>query len=203
MEQSSEKEANFERKERIFLRPCLIVLSGIPLTGKTVLAEKLVSISNLEMIDVDVVRNKVDESRKKDGKIRMLEPEEEKQIMIKSYTKMCQRAERTINGGIPAIITGTFSRIEFKQPLEQLVGALKKKGIPIKVLLTTAPDEEILKRIEKRKENGSFSNIDSLEKYHWAKGIFSKIEFAPVEEVDTSKPVYFEQTLKNLEDFKR
>lgn len=191
-----------KKKERIFLRPCLIVLSGISLTGKTALAEKLVNLSNLKIVDVDVIRNEIDESRKEDQQIKMLEPEQEKAVMIKSYTEMCQQAERIITKGIPVIITGTFSRAEFKQPLEQLVSALKKKDIPLKVFLLTASDEEILKRIEKRREGGSFSNIDSLEKYHWAKGIFSKIEFAPITEIDTTKPNYIKQILRALEDSK-
>ena len=189
-----------EKKDKLFLRPSVVVLSGVPLSGKTHLAERLVGSSNLQMIDVDTIRNEIDKTRKKDGQVRLLEPEKEREVMVNSYTEMCKRAEQMVNSGVPILMTGTFSRIEFKQPLEQLVDNLKKYNIPFKIFLLTVPDEEIVKRIDQRKDSGSLSNIDSLERYQWAKGFFKKIDFAPVIEVDTSKPGSDEEVLKSLKD---
>lgn len=90
-----------EERERIILKPCLIILSGVPLTGKTVLAEKLVDSSNLETIDVDAVRNEIDELRKIDESVRMLELSQEKETMVKSYTEMCKRAKKLSTRVIP------------------------------------------------------------------------------------------------------
>lgn len=60
-----ENKMNYKKDNgKLFLRPCVVVLSGIPLSGKTVLAEKLVERSNFKMIDVDIIRNEIDESRK-------------------------------------------------------------------------------------------------------------------------------------------
>jgi len=189
-----------EKKDKLFLRPSVTVLSGVPLSGKTRLAEKLVGSSNLNMVDVDIIRNEIDETRKKDGQIKLLEPDKEREVMVNSYAEMCKRAEDMANSGMPALITGTFSRAEFKQPLEQLVNNLKEHDIPFKIFLLTAPDEEIEKRIKKRQEEGGLSNINSLEKYLWAKGFFKKIEFAPVSEIDTSKPDHFDCVFENLKD---
>lgn len=146
MKQNIKNKADFKEKEKIFLRPCLVVLSGVPLTGKTVLAEKLAILSNLKIVDVDAVRSEIDETRK-NGKATMLEPEKEKDIMVKSYAKMCRQAEEIINQGSPALVAGTFSRSEFKRPLEKLADILRKKNVPLKVFLLTISDKEALKRI--------------------------------------------------------
>jgi len=195
-----EKIVNPEKKDKLILRPSVTVFSGVPLSGKTHLAEKLVALSNLQTIDVDTVRNEIDETRKKDGLIRLLEPDKEREVVTNSYVEMCKRAEEMVNSGTPVLVTGTFSRAEFKQPLEQLVNNLKEQNIPFKIFLLTAPDEEVEKRIKKRQEEGSLSNIDSLEKYLWAKGFFKKVEFAPVIEIDTSKQDCDEQIFEHLKD---
>lgn len=114
-----------------------------------------------------------------------------------------QTGKKIIDEGNPVLITGTFSRKEFKQPLEELADSLEGSGIPIKAFLLTASYEDISARIEERKKGGSLSNIDSLEKYSWAKGIFEKINFVPLVEVDTSRPDYVDEVVKSLEDFKK
>ena len=66
----------------------------------------------------------------------------------------------------------------------------------------TASDEEISRRIQKRQRKGNLSNIDSLEKYQWAKGIFNRIEFVPVTEintVDSDHSNYVFEIMKDLE----
>ncbi|MBI5079294.1 hypothetical protein HZB06_01285, partial [Candidatus Wolfebacteria bacterium] len=110
---------------KIVLRPCVIVLSGMPLSGKTHLAKKLDDSFNFQILDVDVIRNRIDESRR-NGQTRMLEPEKEKAVMIKSYEEMCKQAENLVGTGAAVLMTGTFSRAEFKLPLEQLAGRLKE-----------------------------------------------------------------------------
>lgn len=183
---------------KIVLRPCVIVLSGMPLSGKTHLAKKLDDSFNFQILDVDVIRNRIDESRR-NGQTRMLEPEKEKAVMIKSYEEMCKQAENLVGTGAAVLMTGTFSRAEFKLPLEQLAGRLKERKISLRVFLLTVSDKEALRRIEKRKKEGSFSNIDTLEKYQWAKSIFSKIEFASVSEIDTSGSDYTNRVIENIE----
>lgn len=186
--------------KKLLLRPCVIIFSGVPLSGKTYLAKTLESFSNLQTIDVDEVRNEIDETRKKDGQIKLLEPEKEREVMVSSYAEMCKRAENIVSSGIPVLVIGTFSRSEFKQPLEQLADNLKERNIPFKIFLLTAPDEEVIKRIDRRKTNGSFSNIDSLDKYQWAKEFFKPIEFVPVKEIDTSKSDSIDRVFENLKD---
>lgn len=185
-------------EDKIILKPCLIVLSGVPLSGKSFLAQRLASVTNAEHLDIDVVRNEIDESRKQDSEVRMLNMEEEREVMVRSYADLCARAESQVVMGMPVIITGTFSRNEFKEPLRLLTQNLGTLHIPIKAFLLHVPDEEVVKRIEKRKLQGSFSNIDSLEKYNWAKGLFSTIDFIPVIEIDSSDENHFEKITAHI-----
>ena len=167
-------------KEKLIFGPCIVVLTGVPLSGKTHLARALEEQSNLIALDVDAIRNEIDESRRANSDVRMLEPEQEKAIMVRSYAELCRRAEQAAISGSSMLITGTFSRAEFKPELERIV---KSGKVVIKIFLLTVSDEEAILRIEKRKTEGSLSNIDSLEKYQWAKSIFGKIDFAPVTEI--------------------
>lgn len=186
--------------KKINIKPSVTVLSGTPLTGKTTLAEKLIAISNLEMIDVDIIREEIDETRKLDPSQRWLPPDQELAIMVKSYTLLCQRAIEETQAGRAIIITGTFSRDVFKQPLEELYKLAQEKGIPFRPFLLTTTDEEAEKRIKKRKKEGSASNVDTLEKYQWSGTIFSPIAFAPLAQVDTGTDDYAYKVLEHLSD---
>jgi|WetSurSiteA1Bulk_404760.scaffolds.fasta_scaffold00510_8 predicted kinase len=192
-----------DRENSLSLKTCLIVLSGLPLSGKSLVADKLVNSTNLELVDVDEVRNRIDKTRGAKGLIRLLESDKEKEIMINSYTLMCRQAAEKIGQGIPIVITGTFSREEFKKPLTVLVRQIKSAQIPLKIFLLIATDEEVERRIEKRREGGGLSNIDTLEKYKWAKGLFSKIGFAPVIEIDTENPAFIDKIIGNLKELKK
>jgi predicted kinase len=193
-------EMNPEKKDGLFFRPSVVVLSGTPLSGKNYLSERLAASSNFGTIDVDTVRHELDETRKKNGQVRLLPPDQEREIMVQSYTEMCRRTEEMVAGGIPVVMTGTFSRAEFKQPLERLCMIAQEQGFPFKAFLLTMSDEEVIKRIESRRADGGLSPIDSLDKYQWAKGFFKKIEFVPVVEIDSSKPNSIDEVLKNLKD---
>ena len=80
----------------MILRPLLVVLSGLPLSGKSYIAEALVTQTNLQSLDVDMVRNEMDDSRKADAVIKMLAPDAERKIMVRSYIELCHRAEAVL-----------------------------------------------------------------------------------------------------------
>lgn len=168
----------------LILKPCLVVLAGLPLSGKSFLADRLVKQTNLSHIDVDSIRNVLDESRKLNGEIKMLNPEKEFEIMVKSYEEMFKYAHELI-ALRPVLLTGTFSRPEFKQPLKILINNLEQKFIPYKIFHLSISDEEALSRIIQRQKEASLSNIDSPEKYLWAKGRFEKIDFAEIIELNS------------------
>ena len=173
----------------------VIVLSGQPLTGKDVLASKLRDVfPNLEHIDVDQMREIIDSNP--DGHI--LENEEERTVMVASYALLARQAIVRVRADAPVVITGTFSREEFKVGLRLLFEYLGRVEIPFKVFRLDAPDEIIEQRIEKRRREGSLSPINTMKRYLISKGNFKIIDFAPVTNIDTSKEDYFEQVLGEL-----
>jgi predicted kinase len=178
----------------MLLNPCLIILSGMPLTGKDYVAHKLQKLfSNLLHIDVDQIRKLYDFSSQSEK----LNLEYEKDVMIQSYKTLCNKAEDTINNKFPVVITGTFSRSEFKKPLKNLLKKANEIDTSIKCFLLKATDNQVKRRINKRIKERSFSNIDSIEKYNWAKTLFEKIDFIPIIEIDT-KENYYSKIIKEI-----
>ena len=177
--------------EKIKLESCLIVVSGRPLSGKGYTCNKLNEIYDLRSIDIDEVRNDIDETRRNGGEVVLLEEKKEAEIITKAYIELCRRAKSEIILGKSVLISGTFSRDELKDPLRDLVDYVNKMNIPFKIfLLTTNDDNVVMERIEKRVREKSLSNIDSMEKYIWSKGFFKKIDFAPIVEIDTTEEDY-------------
>lgn len=189
-------------EKRIKLKNCLVVISGRPLSGKNYTCDRLVKSFDLKYIDVDEIRNEIDEIRKKEGKIVLLEEKMEANIIEKAYIELCKRAKLEIIFGKSVLISGTFSRDELKKPLRNLINYVCESHIPFKVFLLTVDDENVVaERIKKRVSMGSLSNIDDMDKYHWAKGFFQKIDFTPVMEIDTTLDNYMEKINKEISSF--
>lgn len=164
------------------LEPCVIGFSGVPLSGKTKTAEALIRRTNIVHLDVDAIRQL---HYPNPGRV-LLPEHRERFVMAACYTKLAEEALRIIDVGSPVVIIGTFSRPEFKAPLELLSRVLDEMGISLRIFLLTVSDEEVVRRIETRRREGSASNIDTLEKFQWAQQFFRPIEFVPVVKVDTS-----------------
>ncbi|MFY9463338.1 MAG: AAA family ATPase [Candidatus Sungiibacteriota bacterium] len=168
----------------MILKPCVVVLSGMPLMGKSALAAELIRMTNLIHIDVDEIRQMLFPNPD-----RIVFPStSEFAVMESCYDLLIKNAEWIVEQlRIPVCVTGTFSREEFKAPLKRM---WKKSvvAIPFRIFLLSASDEEITQRVEKRRREGSASNIDTMEKFLWAKGFFQPVEFARVVRIQTIKP---------------
>lgn len=163
------------------LEPCVIGFSGTPLSGKTKTAEALIRVTNLVHLDVDAFRQL---HYPNPGRI-LLPEHRERFVMAACYTKLAEEALRIIDVGSPVILIGTFSRPEFKAPLELLSKVLDEMGISLQLFLLTVSDDEAVRRIETRRREGSDSPINTLEKFQWAQKFFRPIEFAPVVTIET------------------
>src|SRR3989338_98408 len=166
----------------VLLKPCVVVLSGMPLMGKSALGGELVKMTNLVHVDVDELRQLLFPNPQR----LLFKSEVEFALMESCYELLTKNAEWVVEHlRMPVCITGTFSRKEFKEPLKRMWDILTP-GFPVGVFLLTASDGKIEQRIERRRREGSPSNIDTMEKFLWAKGFFQPIEFAPVVTIDTS-----------------
>ncbi|MFA7653853.1 MAG: AAA family ATPase [Candidatus Magasanikbacteria bacterium] len=202
IEDGSKIEA-MEAGYKIEYKPCIIVFTGPPLTGKTTLAYELAKKSNLQVLDVDEFRRKIEKEDGRSADMASLKAKDELEVMIKSYSAICETAKEMVSKGMPVILTGTFSRDEFKKPLKVLFDSMESGTIPTRSFLLTAPDDEIENRIEQRKREHTQSNINSMEKFQWAKNMFKEIDFSTVQRIDTTEPSYVGVAGKLLEDLKK
>ncbi|MCA9371629.1 AAA family ATPase [Candidatus Woesebacteria bacterium] len=173
-------------------KPFVLVLCGPPLSRKTTLGDILSAQSNLTLFDVDITRWELF------PKTGLLEPDPETNQMVTAYQTICRRASETLQNGTPALLTGTFSRAEFKQPLEELYGKLQEQGIEIRIFQLTADEEEIKRRIDSRRASGVHHTIDTIEKYRWAHKSYTSITFAEPSILDTQAPL--DQLSQNIFD---
>lgn len=183
----------------MLLKPCVVVLSGMPLMGKSTLADRLVRETNFVNVDVDEVRQFLFPNPKR----VLFPPEVETPVMVSSYTYAVAKVKWMVERlDTPIVLTGTFSRLEFKRPLMKEYFDGCGMNFPFRFFLIAAPDEEIERRIEERRRKGSPSNIDTMEKFLWAKGFFKPIDFAPVVTIETTKYLYkcTEEVLGHLAD---
>lgn len=180
--------------EKIPLKLYIVVLSGLPMTGKTTLARALVEKTNLVLLDVDEIRQREFPNPER----KILPKEKELAIMIASYKKLGRQAELLLASGQSVILAGTFSRAVFKEPLK----ILKEKfsNIPMHVFLLKADNKEIEERIDARNNSNNPSNITSMDSFQWVASHFEKIDFTDLVEIDTTKSVGFcvQQVLENI-----
>lgn len=191
-----------ERQDRYRFVPCVVAVSGLPATGKSTLGRFLDQTCNFKFLDVDVIREEIDDVRKANHSIRWLPPDQELAIMTRSYILMCQRAEALAIAGTPVVIAGTFSRSQFKEPLQALKDSLDNNGLILRILHLTATIDDLEMRITKQKGKRGAANVDSVDALRWAQSIFSPIGFTEVREIDTKIPGHYLETFNQLNDLR-
>lgn len=151
----------------------LLVLFGLPATGKTFLAKELAS-------ELGFVHLNTDNTRK-----RMLEKpsysEKEKKMV---YDKMFEFVLGYLKRGSDVIIDGTFYRESLRKCARRIARETNNRVFFIEV---TAPEEEVKRRMSKRKRRKSESDADFT--------VYKKIksEFEPLKEphlvIDSTMPL--------------
>jgi len=149
--------------EKLVLAPCLIILSGLPATGKTTLGREMVSHTNAFFIDIDDVRKKCYPQTAG----QKLSLQEEATQMKTSYYQMFQEARALLSKRQAVVLAATFSSPISHQEAEELAQDLK---VPLIVFLLEAPSAVLLERTENRKTiTESDSNVmDSSHLYEVA-----------------------------------
>jgi predicted kinase len=170
-----------ERLEKINLKPCLIVLTGLSLSGKTTLGRKLEQSSNLIFLDVDDTRQEILPGKK------WLGAEREKEIMLLSYKRNHEKAAALLDKKIPVILAATYSRNIYRELVYSLAA---RYGVSLKFFLLEIPNKEAMVRLEARAKNGeSNSTITTLEGYMELKNRYVKIVKNDAFRLETTKPV--------------
>jgi predicted kinase len=173
----------------------LIVLAGIPFTGKTVTGDRLREDLNIPFLAVDRLRpvlfgksvNFIDD------------PEGDAYQLSIAYPVMLGAADVILGLKSSCIIEGTFSRKRYQ---EKNIGSLllKYPNISLKMILLYIPEEKerevIAQGVCQRKENPS--GASRMEDYFRVKERFEPIIF-PHLTVDTT--LDFEESLEQIKEY--
>ena len=137
----------------------LVVVFGLPGTGKTTMAQKLAKTLNAEHLNTDKLRGVL-------GK-RDQYSETDKQAV---YRTLLELAEAHLENGQDLVLDGTFSRKAYRESIRQIA---VRTGASLKWIRTLAAEDVVRSRVE---EQRPFSQADFK--------IYQKIrdEFEPVEE---------------------
>ena len=128
----------------------IVIICGLPGTGKTTFAKKLSPLINAIILSTDKIRKELIQSP-------TYEKEERKLI----YDVMILLAKYLNDSGTNCILDATFNKEEFR------IGVKKKLGITDKeffVIECMCPENIIISRIKERKNDYSDANVEVYQK---------------------------------------
>jgi len=125
----------------------LVLVMGLPGTGKSTVARILAKEMRAEILRTDEIRKNLIRSPKYD--------EKEKEMI---YEEMLLTAEQLLSGGANVILDATFYKEELRNRAKKIAEKLEKKFF---IIECKAGDEVIKRRMEKRRKNiKSLSDAD-------------------------------------------
>lgn len=170
----------------------IVLLCGLPLTGKTTLGKELEARLKIPFVDIDVIRQALFEQPQEE----MDQELDQFQMMI-SYKALFWVTDFLAKLDYTFIIAATFSRDWHHQ---KVIEISKRNNTPVRPIYLFASDEEIMKRISQREiKKDSFSTCRTPEHYEKDKGRHKLIPLSPRLNLDTAQPI--EECLEKIMSF--
>ncbi len=165
----------------------LIIIAGLPATGKSTLAKKLAEKINAVVLNTDVIRKEMLPKPKY--------TEEEKRLI---YNVLFLLTKYLLMNNINVILDGTFYKRSIRRKAYEIAEKLGKKIIIIECVC----NEEVVKeRLIKRSKERSISDAD-YEVYKKIKSQFEKILSKHIV-VDTTKNVDINDIVMKIKEYAR
>ncbi|MFO7867150.1 MAG: AAA family ATPase [Candidatus Aminicenantes bacterium] len=161
----------------------IIIMSGLPGTGKTSVAGELAGHLGAARLTTDELRRKIDKH-----------PDYSKKHKRSVYAALMEEAAKKLEQGEPVILDGTF----FKRDMRRRAGELARKHDESFFLVeVTCPEEVVKKRIEKRYQAGADASEADYKVYKIMGNQFEEIEH-PDYVVDTRDEKAWKEKVQDI-----
>lgn len=168
-------------------RPCLLMIGGLPGSGKTTLARRLAEVGNFHVLRSDVIRKELsgvpeEESTRAEFESGIYTPDWNKRV----YRECLRRAETLLWDGQRVIVDASFRKEEFRR---LFLDAATRWGVPGWLLLCEAPLPVLQQRVTQRKGDASDADADicanAAARWEAVSGATQRSTFT----LDTARPI--------------
>ncbi|MEZ6095881.1 MAG: AAA family ATPase [Pirellulaceae bacterium] len=172
---SGKRYLEFAHKTINVAKPTLYLMRGLSGSGKSTVAMKLVERLGAIRLRSDWIRKSLL------GKSNPLEKTDSNELQqtysheatVATYDEMLRNAENVLRAGFSAIADATFLTREQRMPFEQLA---QRMGVTYRIVACTAPDAELIRRLENRSADPSDATAETLVHQHQVMDSFTADE---------------------------
>jgi aminoglycoside phosphotransferase family enzyme/predicted kinase len=169
------------------LRPTLVLVGGLPGTGKSSLAPHLARPLRARVLSSDVLRKqRAGLAPQTSARAAFGEGLYTREARARTYAALCDEAERELSAGRCVVVDASFTRRAFRRPFLELARRLDAPCVAVEV---QAPPEVVRERLSERARRGGDASDADLEVHLRARADHEPPdaqEGAAVAEIDTS-----------------
>jgi predicted kinase len=134
-------------------RPCLVLVGGLPGTGKSTLARALAETAGFSLIRSDVVRKELAGTNPDPGETSPYNEEiYSPEWTTRTYAECLRRAEALLFEGDRVLVDATFRTNSNRRVF---LDAARDWGVPARLLVCRADPEVVRMRLERRRDDAS------------------------------------------------